>query len=222
VRANQSHWGTASDGHAWGGDAATNAAFSIAGNAGVVSNTAGSFSATLGPMASDAEVLFTGSVSSFANTNIGALLRYQDGKDWYRAYLTGSALVVQKRIAGAYTTLGSAPFSAAASTAYTLRFRAVGTTLVARAWASSSAEPSAWMVTVTDASLSSGLCGLRMLDKRGVSVSYTSFIATANPALTGAVVAAPPFPVWPLPVGAVLVYLMYMKVRFRTSRLSSA
>jgi len=51
---------------------------------------------------------------------------------------------------------------------------------------------------------------------------YTSFIATANPTLTGAVVAAPTLPVWPLPVGAVLLYLMYMKVRFRTSRLSKA
>src|SRR5436309_2063923 len=55
IRANQAHWGTASDGHAWGRDAATSAAFSITGNTGVVANKASNFNATLGPVASDAE-----------------------------------------------------------------------------------------------------------------------------------------------------------------------
>ena len=56
-RANQALWGTASDGQVWGGDANTQAVFSIKGNAGVVSNTAGtSYSAVLGPAVSNAEV----------------------------------------------------------------------------------------------------------------------------------------------------------------------
>src|SRR5260221_7308808 len=67
-RANQSLWGTASDGQTWGGDANSQKAFSISGNAGLVSNTGGtSYSAVLGPTAANAEVYATG-FSSFSNS----------------------------------------------------------------------------------------------------------------------------------------------------------
>src|SRR2546430_16692098 len=64
-RANQSLWGTASDGQTWGGDANNRSVFSISGNTGLVSNTgATSYSAVLGPTAANAEVYATGSLSS--------------------------------------------------------------------------------------------------------------------------------------------------------------
>src|SRR6266516_4634762 len=48
-RANQSFWGTASDGQTWGGDANSQAVFSTSGNAGRISNTVStSYSAELG------------------------------------------------------------------------------------------------------------------------------------------------------------------------------
>jgi hypothetical protein len=100
-RANQALWGTASDGQVWGGDANTQGVFSIKGNAGVVSNTAGnSYSAVLGPAVSDAEVFATGSMSAFSNSNLGAVLRWTDGNNWYKAFIDGSNLVVQKRWRG--------------------------------------------------------------------------------------------------------------------------
>jgi hypothetical protein len=63
---------------------------------------------------------------------------------------------------------------------YTLRFRAVGTTLYARAWRTGTSEPTGWMITVTDSAFPSGFCGLRMQVASGVTASYTSFLATAQ------------------------------------------
>jgi hypothetical protein len=178
-RANQPHWGTASDGNIWGGNANKLSVFSILNDTGKVSNGSGNYSALLGPVATDAEVLFTGSMSAFNSTNLGAVLRYTDSNNWYRAYINGSKLVLQKRVNGTTTTIGSTPFTAVGGTSYSLRFRVVGTTLYARVWQTGTTEPVSWTVTVTDTSLSSGYCGLRMLVQNGVTATYTFFLATS-------------------------------------------
>jgi hypothetical protein len=169
-RANQALWGTASDGQVWGGDANTQGVFSIKGNAGVVSNTAGnSYSAVLGPAVSDAEVFATGSMSAFSNSNLGTVLRWTDGNNWYKAFIDGSNLVVQKKVAGTTTILATAPFAAASGTAYTIHFRVTGSKLTANVWAASGSEPSGWMITTTDTALTSGRCGLRLLTQGGTA-----------------------------------------------------
>ncbi|HEV2253670.1 MAG TPA: IPT/TIG domain-containing protein, partial [Streptosporangiaceae bacterium] len=176
-RANQALWGTASDGQSWGGDANVKSPFSISGNAGVVSNTSGnSYSAVLGPAATDAEVYATGSMSSFTSSNLGAVLRWTDGNDWYKAYIDGQNLVLQKKVAGTTTTLGLTPFAATPGTSYTIHFRVVGSTLTANVWPSSGTEPAGWMVTATDTSLTSGSCGLRILVNSGTA-TITNFKA---------------------------------------------
>ena len=176
-RANQSLWGTASDGQTWGGDANSQSAFSISGNAGLVSHTGGtSYSAVLGPTASNAEVDATGSLSSFSNSNFGDVLRWTDGNNWYKAYIDGASLIIQKKVAGTTTILASVPFTAAAGTAYTIHFRAVGSTLTANVWAASGAEPSGWMVTASDSTFTSGYCGMRFLTQNGTA-TVTSFLA---------------------------------------------
>ncbi|HEY5005569.1 MAG TPA: hypothetical protein VII61_20575 [Ktedonobacteraceae bacterium] len=179
-RPNQAHWGTASDGQTWGGDANMISAFSILNNTGRVSSATTTYSATLGAVATNADVVFTGSMSSYTNNNLGSVLRWTDGNNWYKAYITGTALVVQKKVSGATTILGSVPFTATAGQSYTLRFRVVGTTLYTRVWQTGTAEPTNWMIMVTDTSLSSGFCGLRMIAQNGTSASYTSFLATAE------------------------------------------
>jgi hypothetical protein len=179
-RPNQALWGTASDGHTWGGDANTVSVFSIFNNTGQISNGNGIFNAVLGSTATDAEVLFSGSMSSYSNTNLGAVLRWSDANNWYKAYINGTTLVVQKKVNGATTILGSVPFTAAPNTSYTLRFRVVGTTLYARVWQTVATEPTNWLITVTDTSFSSGFCGLRMQVSSSVTASYTSFLATAE------------------------------------------
>jgi hypothetical protein len=179
-RANQALWGVASDGHAWGGDASSKGVFSISGDAGLVSDTGGSsYNAVLGPAATDAEVYATGSVSSFSSSNFGDVLRWTNGNNWYKAYLTGTKLVLQKKVAGVTTTLGTVSFAAAAVTSYTIHFRVAGSTLTANAWPASGPEPSGWMITATDSSLASGYCGMRFLTQTGTA-TVTAFQANAG------------------------------------------
>jgi DNA-binding beta-propeller fold protein YncE len=178
VRANQKFWGKASDGQTWGGDANTQAAFSINNNVGQIANGSGPYNAVLGPVATNAEVLFTGSVSSFTNNNLGAVLRWQNSNTWYKAYISGTSLIIQSKVNGTTKTLTQATFAASANTAYNLRFRAVGTTLYAKAWATTATEPTAWTATTTDSSLTSGQCGLRIQVLSATSASITAFQAT--------------------------------------------
>jgi hypothetical protein len=169
----------ASDGHAWGGDANSKSVFSISGDAGLVSNTGGtSYSAALGPAATDAEVYATGSISSFSSSNFGDMLRWTNGNNWYKASLTGTKLLLQKRVAGTTTTLGTVSFAAAAGISYTIHFRVVGSTLTASAWPASGPEPSGWMITATDSSLTSGYSGMRFLTQSGTA-TVTTFQANA-------------------------------------------
>ena len=176
-RANQTFWGNASDGQSWGADANTQNVFSIVNNVGQVANAGNAYSAVLGPGASDSEVLLTGSISAFNNSNFGAILRWTDNNDWYKAYLDGTSLVLQAKVSGAYKTLSVTPFAATAGTPYSLRFTAIGTTLSAKVWPASTAEPATWTATVTDSGLASGRAGLRMQVPGGVTVSFTSFQA---------------------------------------------
>ncbi len=175
---NQTYWGTASDGHTWGGDANSLSVFSISGGTGLISGGSTSYNAVLGPVTTNAEVLFTGSLNTFSNANMGAVLRWNDTNDWYKAYIDGNNLVVQKKILGNATVLATAPFAATAGTNYSLRFRIVGATLYAKVWATGGTEPGNWMVTVTSSSLQSGYCGLRMLITGSAVATFTSFQAT--------------------------------------------
>lgn len=180
LRPNQAHWGTASDGQTWGADANTNKVFSIKSDTGQISNGKGTFNAVLGPAATDAEVLFSGSSSSLSsgNNTLGALLRWTGANNFYRAFIDGKHLIIQKRVNGTISALTSVAFTATGSTSYSLRFRVVGSNLFAKVWATASSEPSAWTATATDSNLKSGQCGLRVLIQTGTIATYTSFTAT--------------------------------------------
>jgi hypothetical protein len=174
TRTNQSHWGIASDGQVWSGDVTSVSNFSISGNTGQVSGTSNSYNAVLGPVLINAQVVFSGSVSSFSSSNIGSVLRWSNSSNLYKAYIDGSNLVLQKRVNGIATTLGSVPFQASVNTNYTLRFQIIGTTLYTKVWRTGTVEPSAWMIQKIDSSLTSGRGGLRMLPQTG-HVNYTAF-----------------------------------------------
>ncbi len=177
-RANQSHWGTASDGLVWAGDANSNNVFSISNKTGQLSNNGGAYNAILGPTATNADVLVTGSTNKFSNSNIGAVLRWTDTNNWYKAYIDGSNLVVQKRVKGNFTTLKTFKFAATGGKSYTIRFDVVGSTLSAKVWLTGTTEPSSWMITVNDTSLTSGFCGMRIQVQSGITTNITSFQAT--------------------------------------------
>ena len=134
----------------------------------------------LGPAATNAQVLFSGSISTFNNTNLGAVLRWTDGNNWYKAYIDGSSLVLQKKVNGSTTILKTASFAATAGTSYTLRFSIVGSTLSTKVWKTGATEPASWMATASDSSFSSGYCGLRILAQNGAVATITSFVATSQ------------------------------------------
>jgi hypothetical protein len=171
-RPNQARWGVASDGQSWGGDANARSVFSIASHAGHVGATNGtSYSAVLGRSASDEDVRVTGALSSFANSNFGPVARWQDGNNWYKAYLDGSNLIIQKKVAGENATLATAPFAAVSNASYSIDLRVVGTTLTARVGSLS--------VSATDGTFASGRTGLRVLTQSGISASIASFDSIA-------------------------------------------
>src|SRR5260370_9950314 len=181
-RADQLFWGTASNGQRWGADATTRNVFSIAGKAGQVTNGQGTFDATLGPIIADAEVECSVSLSQFNQSDIGAVLRLSDTNDWYKSLIDGKSLVVLKRVGGMATRLGAVPFTARPGVLYTLRFRIKGTTLSASVWQNGSAEPTNWMVTVTDNTFQNGYGGLRFLLENGTVATVTSFEEIAETA----------------------------------------
>ncbi len=179
-RANQSLWGTASDGNVWGADANTQSVFSITSNTGQVSNGNGIYNAVLGPAIGNSEVLFSGTINSFNNSNFGAVLHWSDTNNLYKGYIDGSNVIIQKRVNGVSTIIGSTPFTATAGTSYTVRFRIVGSTLTIKAWQTGTQEPANWMVTATDSTFSSGFCGLRTQVQSGTILDVTSFQAMAQ------------------------------------------
>ena len=117
-------------------------------------------------------------MSAFSNSNFGDVLRWTDGNNWYKAFIDGTSLIIQKKVSGATTILASVPFAASAGTSYSIHFRVVGTALTANVWASSGSEPGGWMAAVSDSSLSSGQCGLRILTQTNTA-TITAFQANA-------------------------------------------
>ena len=178
-RSNQAEWGTASDGHAWRSDASTNPAFSIVNNTGQIAGT-GAFNALIGPVVQSAEVVFTASISTFSNSNIGSTLHWVDNNNWYKAYLDGNNLQIQRKLNGTLSVIATVPFAASPNTAYTLRFRMVNSTLYAKAWAANQQEPAAWQITLSDNSLQVGSCGLRMVLLNGAVETVTSIQVTTQ------------------------------------------
>jgi hypothetical protein len=158
----------------WGGDANSQSVFRISSNTGYVASSTSTYNALMGPTLSRSQVLCSGSASTFSNANFGEVLRWQDGTHWYKAYIDGTHLLVQKKSGSTTTNLGSVKFTATAGTNYTLRFQAIGTALYAKVWKTGTTEPG-WMLQTTDSTFSSGQGGLRMLPQSG-SVAYTSFV----------------------------------------------
>lgn len=181
-RADQVFWGTATDGRQWIGDANSIEVFSIVGVAGQIDHAQGAFNAILGPATTNAEVDFSGTVNQFAAgavVNMGAVLRWTDNNNWYKALINGSNLQILRRVKGTTTSLGSVPFSAQGGVSYTLRFRAIGAAFFVKAWQSNQPEPNAWMLTVMDTMLTKGSGGLRFLVQNGSVIRVTSFHETS-------------------------------------------
>jgi hypothetical protein len=186
-RPDQRFWGTASDSRIWGGDANTNAAFSIVNHAGQIANCKGALQGVLNVTITDAEILLSGTVNHFdanGDINLGVVLRWQDANNWYKALINGSQIQLLKDVRGTITVLGSQPFEAQGGVSYNLRFRVQGSNLFAKAWPASQAEPANWALMVIDTQLVSGVGGIRVLLASGAIIRVTSFLETNVPGAT--------------------------------------
>lgn len=183
-RPDQALWGQASDGQIWSGDANISSLFSIVNNAGQISGGPGTVQAIMSVNSQDAELLVSGTVNQFnarGTTNLGGVLRWQDARNWYKMLIDGSKLQLLKSVQGNISVLATQPFNAVGGTAYSLRFRVLGSYLFVKAWPSAQAEPTNWMLQVIDTALRMGSGGLRMLLASGAVIRVNSFIETSVP-----------------------------------------
>ncbi len=179
-RADQALWGSAVDGQNWEGDANTAAMFSIAGSMGQIAGGQGTFNAIIGPTAPATDVSVSATTSRFdaGKVNIGAVVRWKDTNNWYKALIDGTQLSIIKHINGIGKSLASIPFRAQAGIVYTLRIQAQGATLSAKVWPTTTAEPANWMIVTSDLSLSSGRGGIRVVVQSNAIVRISTFLET--------------------------------------------
>ena len=118
---------------------------------------------------------------SSGNTDIvGAVLRYVDNTHFYYAdigNISGKIEIGVCTSGPTFTTIASAPFSSSFGTKYSLRFQVIGSTLKAKIWDASTAEPVKWSCQGTDTTLFSGLYGLCGMPAGG-TVKFDTFSAT--------------------------------------------
>ena len=75
------------------------------------------------------------------------------GTDYSLSLGPGSTVVLSKNVAFVNTVLGTASFTITTGVLYKVRYRVVGTSIQARYWQASAAEPNTWNISVTDSTI---------------------------------------------------------------------
>lgn len=98
----------------------------------------------------------------------------------YVAYFrpAGNTVEINRFLNGAWSFVGSASFANDPGVGYWMRFRAEGTTLRVRVWASGTPEPSTWLIVATDTGIASGGVGQYVYEPN--VVEFDSFSAVAG------------------------------------------
>lgn len=176
TRANQTTWGTASDGQTWARvRGAMN--WAITSNEGTC-NSASAFNIfRLGSLAPGDVELLVRVTPADTPSNTGLVARFVDSNNFYYGVLNSGFLTIGKDVAGSFSTLRSVSFTYSAGTAYWLRFRLIGTNLFLKAWQDGVAggEPNTWQATITDSSLASGGFGCATDSSSATNTQYDSF-----------------------------------------------
>lgn len=159
VRANQSGFGTASDGQSWNGNGTGTPA--IVSDTLQISATTGDYIELLGSRTgTDMDETVKFELSSFT----GLVLRYVDSTHYYKLSASATALSIIKRNGSTTTTLGTAAVALSGSTWYYMRFRIVGSgpiNFYGKVWQMGTLEPGVvngvlsvtspqWTVTATE------------------------------------------------------------------------
>ncbi|MEU9618412.1 MULTISPECIES: NlpC/P60 family protein [unclassified Streptomyces] len=179
--AERQYWGTSPGGGSWStlGPAGTD--YSVVPGTGVIALTTENASRHASLRDDEITDVDVRSVAGFDKVPTGQACSYalsfgyQDTHNNYRARLsfltTGAVeLRVEKEVADTVTQLTSALTLATgvpAGTEWTIRVRREGPRIQVKAWRSTSAEPSAWAVDVSDSTFTKGRVGLRALANTG-------------------------------------------------------
>ena len=186
VRANQSGWGTASDGiNVWSLVRGTTT-LAIASNQGTDTVTSGGTFAVIrcgSGTSADTEQVLTFKRQTSADLS-GIVCRYTDNSNWYNVNIGAytNNLVFSKNVAGSYTDVAFGPsVTPTLADNYSIRFRCIGTTIQARMWDTTGAEPGTWDINITDSSLS-GAHGFGVMTDPdpggGTTIHYLNYNAT--------------------------------------------
>lgn len=175
TRANQSGWGTASDGNAW----AASGTEAIASNEGCIGTSAASSFSTLGAAlaGADAEGLVRFQIGGSTDT-AGILLRWTNSSNhWLFRYDGAGHVAAMVKVSGTYTTLSpSYTFTPTNGTFYWLRARCQGTTIEFKVWQDGTSEPSSWTESYTSSSQNvAGNVGLYGFGHTSNSVKFDTY-----------------------------------------------
>ncbi len=162
VRANQSGWGTASDGETYTTSGAYT--FAIVSNEGKITanSTASVNVAWLGTNTIQDGVVFARVQGNNTAHDYAVLFRGNGTSTYYMASMNAGTLEILKVVAGTITSLASVAETFTANTFYWIKFQCQGTsptTLSAKWWQDGNAEPGSYQVTITDSTASANLQG---------------------------------------------------------------
>ncbi len=174
-RSVSSGWGNADAGGAWDTSGGSASDYSVTGALGrQAQTTVAVLRASMLPgVFADADAYATVSTSATAtgaSHTIRVAARFVDANNYYMAEVTFSttqtvALALRKNVAGSFTTLASqSPVSGlthGANTQFRVRFQVTGSTIRAKIWLASAAEPSDWTVSAADTTITTGQVGVR-------------------------------------------------------------
>lgn len=196
-------WGTADTGQAWtctGGAGAGD--FSKAGGLG--KHTAGTtnvnrWSTVAAPLADFDETfsVSTDKLAVGASIFVSGVGRFVDVNNAYHGRLEFTTtqqvlLTITKAVASVTTVLATAPATGLThviNTKYSIRFKAVGSTLMVKTWLTSGAQPAAWATSVVDTTFAAANPpGVRSLLSTGVTntpvvISFDDYSLTGSPPL---------------------------------------
>lgn len=175
-RADQTYWGTSSDGQVWQAEARTARNFAIFHNMGIVKGTTNFACGILGAAVPNSELSFSASLSHYGPSSLGAVLRWNDPGDFYQVVLDGQNLTLSRVMDGMDIPLRMIPFPARDGASYTFRFRAVGSQLSAMIWPTDQPAPADWQISLSDSALSAGHAGIGALVQNGAQAQITAFM----------------------------------------------
>lgn len=154
IRANQSGWGTASDGQTWALVGSGTMTATIASDEGTLSGVANSDTVLQfgSKTVADVEAVCRVTGTNFTLDRLGPILRVQNATNWYQAAIFNGNLTISKMVSGALSTVAHVAFASTNGAYYWIRYHVASQFHYVRAWRDGSVEPIGWQVIAQDSS----------------------------------------------------------------------